>query len=195
MTFFEDYLPPYQKTMNLVLTSVMTALVCVCTILFQIPIPATGGYFNVGEAVIYITAILFGPIVGGIAGGVGAALADLMGPYSYYAPGTLVIKFCEGFIIGLIIFVIRSKDWKPWKEHFVVISAVIIGGLVMVAGYWAYEAYILGLGPIIPLGEVPANLVQVGIGTVVAIPASLAIQKALEINRVVKKDPQEFPVQ
>jgi uncharacterized membrane protein len=183
MGFFEAYLPPYQKTMNLVLISIMTALVCVSTLLFQIPIPTTGGYFNVGEAIIYITAILFGPIVGGIAGGVGAALADAMGPYSIYAPGTLVIKFCEGFIIGFIVFSIRSKEWKPWKEYFVIISAVIIGGLVMVVGYWTYEAYILGYGPIVPLGEVPLNLMQVGIGSLVAIPASLAIQRALELEK------------
>ena len=183
MKFFEAYLPQYQKTMNLVLTSVMTALVCVSTVLFQIPIPATGGYFNVGEAIIYITAIIFGPIVGGIAGGVGAALADVMSPYSIYAPGTLVIKFCEGFIIGFIVYTIQLKEWKPWKEYFVIISAVIIGGLVMVVGYWAYEAYILGLGPIVALGEVPLNLMQVGIGSSVAIPSGLGIQKALEIKR------------
>jgi len=136
----------------------------------------------VGEAIIYISAIVFGPIVGGIAGGVGAALADVMGPYSIYAPGTLVIKFCEGFIIGFIVFSIRLKEWKPWKEYFVIISAVIIGGLVMVVGYWTYEAYILGLGPIVALGEVPLNLMQVGIGSLVAIPASLAIQRALELK-------------
>jgi uncharacterized membrane protein len=183
MKFFEAYLPQYQKTLNLVLTSVMTALVCVSTVLFQIPIPVTGGYFNVGEAIIYISAIVFGPIVGGIAGGVGAALADVMGPYSIYAPGTLVIKFCEGFIIGFIVFTIRLKEWERWKKYFVIISAVIIGGVFMVVGYWTYEAYILGFGPIVALGEVPVNLMQVGIGSLVAIPASLAIQRALELKK------------
>lgn len=183
MGFFEDYLPHYPKTMTLVLASLMTALVCIATLLFQIPIPATGGYFNVGEAIIYIAAILFGPIVGGFAGGVGAALADAVGPYAVYAPGTLVIKFCEGFIIGLIVFAIRLKEWKPWKEYLVIISAVIIGGLIMVFGYWIYEAYVLGLGPIVALGEVPLNLMQVGIGSLVAIPSGLGIQKALEINK------------
>ncbi|MDD1777710.1 MAG: ECF transporter S component [Candidatus Helarchaeota archaeon] len=183
MGFFKEYLPQYPKTMTLVLTGLMTALVCVATVLFQIPIPATGGYFNVGEAIIYIAAILFGPIVGGFAGGVGAALADAMSPYAIYAPGTLVIKFCEGFIIGFIVFAVRSKEWKRWKEYFVIISAVIIGGLIMVVGYWTYEAYILGLGPIVALGEVPLNLMQVGFGSLVAIPSGLGIRKALEINR------------
>jgi hypothetical protein len=53
----------------------------------------------------------------------------------------------------------------------------------MVVGYWAYETYILGLGPIVPLGEVPFNLIQFGIGALVAIPSGLGIQKALEIKR------------
>jgi uncharacterized membrane protein len=182
MGFLEDYLPQYQRTMNLVLVSIMTALVCVSTLLFQIPIPLTGGYFNVGEAIIYISAIIFGPLIGGIAGGVGAALADaVLAPI--FAPGTLIIKFCEGFIIGFIIYTVRLRAWKLWKEYLVIIGAVIIGGLVMVLGYWIYESYALGLGQIIALAEVPANLVQVFIGALIAIPASIAIQRALELRK------------
>jgi len=183
MGFLEEYLPPYQRTMNLALISIMTALVCVSTYLFRIPIPLTEGYFNVGEAIIYISAIVFGPIIGGVAGGVGAALADVIGGYAIYAPGTLIIKFCEGFIIGYILFTIRLKEWKYWKEYFIIISAVIIGGLVMVSGYWTYEAYVLGFGPIVPLAEVPVNLIQVLVGALIAIPASYAIQSALELRK------------
>ncbi|MHA1264732.1 MAG: ECF transporter S component [Candidatus Helarchaeota archaeon] len=175
----EKLLPPYQKTLNLVFSSIMTALVCVATLIFQIPIPITGGYFNVGEAIIYISAILFGPIIGGISGGVGAALADLMSPYAIYAPATLVIKFCEGFIIGYIVFMVKYKEIEKWKHLFVLIGAVIIGGLEMVAGYWIYEAYILGLGTAYATFEVPVNLTQLLIGSIIAIPAGIGIEKAL----------------
>ena len=188
MGFINDYLPPYQKTMNLVLASIMTALVCVTTYFFQIPIAATGGYFNVGEAVIYITAILFGPIIGGIAGGVGAALADAMSPYIIYAPATLVIKFCEGFIIGFIIYRAHLKKWEGWKEYFIIITAVIIGGLIMVLGYFIYEAYVLGLGVPYAVVEIPFNLTQLGIGSAVAIPVSIGIQKAYPIKESPKEE-------
>jgi len=68
---------------------------------FTISVPATSGYFNIGETIIYITAILFGPYVGAIAGGVGAAISDmLLAPV--FAPGTLVIKALEGAIVGFL---------------------------------------------------------------------------------------------
>ena len=189
MGFFEDYMPPYQKTVNLVLASLMAALVCVATYFFWIPIPATSGFFNIGEVFIYIAAILFGPLIGGFAGGVGAALGDIFLGYYIYAPGTLYIKFLEGFIVGLIVYKARLKQWEGWKEHLVVIAAVIIGGLIMVVGYWSYQAYILGQGPIVPLiNEVPVNLLQLLVGAVVAIPVSFGIQKAYPIQEVPDKE-------
>lgn len=88
-------------TTELALTPIFTALVTVATMVFTISVPATSGYFNIGETVIYIAAILFGPYVGAIAGGVGAAISDiLLAPV--FAPGTLVIKALEGAIVGLL---------------------------------------------------------------------------------------------
>ena len=62
-----------------------------------------------------------------------------------------------------------------------IIIAVVIGGLIMVAGYWTYEAYILGQGPIVPIAEIPYNLTQLLCGGLVAIPVSLGVQKAYPI--------------
>jgi uncharacterized membrane protein len=58
--------------------AVFAALVCIVTIAFVVSIPVTGGYFNLGEAVIYIAALVFGPAVGAFSGGVGAMTADLL---------------------------------------------------------------------------------------------------------------------
>ena len=73
------------------------------------PIPASNGYFNFGEAVIYVIALTFGPIIGGISGGVGSMIADLI-LLPAYAPGTLVIKFFEGFVVGYIFFRLKDKS-------------------------------------------------------------------------------------
>ncbi|TFG05382.1 MAG: ECF transporter S component [Promethearchaeota archaeon] len=189
MNFFTDYFPPYQRTMKIVLTSIMTALVCVATLILYIPIPNTpGGYFNVGEVIIYLTAILFGPIIGGLAGGAGAALADVF-VAPQYAPGTFIIKFCAGFIIGYFIYTIRLKSWENWKAKVIYLTAFIIGGAVMVLGYFIYEAYIwpVIIGPeagfIIAVGSLPWNSVQALLSAIVAIPASVAILKGLpELN-------------
>jgi len=45
-------------------SAVMAALVCATTMLIQVPIPATEGFFNIGDAMIMVSALTFGPIVG-----------------------------------------------------------------------------------------------------------------------------------
>jgi uncharacterized membrane protein len=89
-------------------TVIFTALVFVATYIIQIPIAATTGYFNVGDSMIYVAALLYGPFVGAFAGGVGAALSDAIG-YGIFVPGTLVIKFVEGAIVGYVGHKIRPK--------------------------------------------------------------------------------------
>jgi uncharacterized membrane protein len=90
------------KTVRLAITAVSTSLICVATMIFSIYVPATRGFFNVGETMIYVAALLFGPLTGAFAGGVGSALADILLNYWYYAPATLVIKACEGAVVGFL---------------------------------------------------------------------------------------------
>jgi uncharacterized membrane protein len=87
---------------SLAVTAVFTALVCVVTTIFSIYVPATEGFFNIGESMVFLSAILFGPFVGAFAGGVGSMLADLMLGYPHYAPATLIIKACEGAVVGAL---------------------------------------------------------------------------------------------
>ncbi len=74
----------------------------------MIPIPATSGYFNLGETLIYVAALLFGPFVGAAAGA-GATIADaLVAPQ--YAPGTFTIKAIEGLLVGILIKKISTEN-------------------------------------------------------------------------------------
>ncbi|MDO8124404.1 MAG: ECF transporter S component, partial [Candidatus Hermodarchaeota archaeon] len=56
--------PQMPKSLLISITALMAALVAVLTMAFQIYVPATTGYFNLGEVGVFISAILFGPIVG-----------------------------------------------------------------------------------------------------------------------------------
>ncbi len=87
---------------DLAAMGVFTAFVAAATMAVSIFVAATGGYFNVGETMVYTTALLMGPIVGGFAGGVGSMLADVALGYGVFAPATLVIKGLEGFIVGYL---------------------------------------------------------------------------------------------
>ena len=151
--------------LKLAMAAVFAALVCVATLALVINIPATSGYFNLGETVIYIAALLFGPLVGAVAGG-GAAIADIL-VAAQFAPGTLIIKGFEGAIVGFL-----NKKIQKITRSLTLSAAVsiIIGGLEMIAGYFIYEQLVLGYPFAAALVEVPFNIVQMLVGLVVAIP-------------------------
>ena len=158
---------------KLALAAMFAALVFVVT--SQIPpisIPATSGYFNFGETVIYIAALISGPLVGALAGGVGSMLADVYLGFVAFAPGTLVIKGVEGAIVGFL----NTKLRKHISNLTVCASiSAVVGGLEMVTGYFLYEQLALGYPFAAALVEVPFNLVQMAVGLVVAIPVMHAV--------------------
>ncbi len=149
--------------------SVMTALVAVATCMISIPTPPTRGYINVGDAMVMISALLFGPIVGMIAGGVGSALADVILGYVWWAPYTLIIKGLEGLVAGLL-----------YKKYGSKILATIPAGAIMVLGYLLTETVLYGYGP--ALVELPGNTFQAAFGIIVGICVAEAIEKRLKIK-------------
>jgi len=157
-------------TKQIAASGIMAALVCVATMFFVVPIPATEGYFNVGDAMVMVAAITFGPIVGAFAGGVGAGLADVLSPYSYYAPYTFCIKGIEGFIAGWIL----TRGRRP--SLMKIVLAWLVGGLEMVAGYLVAEYFFLGYGAA-AFAEVPFNFVQMAVAGLVGVPISLALRR------------------
>ncbi|MDI9644856.1 MAG: ECF transporter S component [Candidatus Verstraetearchaeota archaeon] len=96
-------------------TAFYTALVSVSTVAFTIYVPATRGYFNIGEAAVYTAALLGGARIGAFAGGVGSMLADLILGYYLFAPATLVIKGMEGGILGLLSSRPPALSHKAWR--------------------------------------------------------------------------------
>ena len=163
-------------TVKLTLATIFAALVFVVTSQIPpIPIPATGGYFNLGETTIYVAALLFGPFVGAFSGGVGAMLADLYLGYVHFAPGTLIIKGVEGAVVGFLN--IKLKKWIPNSTVRAVI-AVIAGGTAMVAGYFLYETLLAVLFPsldIYAMAEVPLNIGQMLVSLIIAVPVMHAL--------------------
>ena len=79
------------KLRTLILAAMFAALTCVATMIIHIPSPI-GGYFNLGDCMVLLSAFVLGPVWGTAAGGIGSALADVICGYFVYAPGTLVIK-------------------------------------------------------------------------------------------------------
>jgi len=145
---------------RLAITAIFTSLVCVATMVFSIYVPQTRGFFNIGETMVYITALLFGPLIGAFAGGVGSMSADIFLGYTHYAPATLVIKACEGAIVGLLgrkRLTFKSKlQWKGFTFAVGLIAGVLLGSIGSLYYSGQVELY-LGIPP----PENPTSLVFV----------------------------------
>lgn len=143
-------------------TAMFTALICAATLVIQIPIPATGGYVNVGDCFLLAAAWCLGPWYGLFAAGVGSALADLCSGYLFYVPGTLVVKGVMALIAALLADRLRRR--LPMR------AGRILGALaaetVMVSGYFLYEWAILENAVPAALAGIPSNLLQGTVGIV-----------------------------
>jgi uncharacterized membrane protein len=121
------------QSKKIAVTAVFAALVTIATLLVRIPEPAAGGYLDIGDSVIFITAMLFGRTIGGIAGGIGSMFADLINGAPEYAPATLVIKGMEGFVTGYVFS--KLKDQLSSESTFDTRSMIRILFIGIVASF------------------------------------------------------------
>jgi len=163
-----SYMKPENLLIQLSLMAVMTGLVAVATLVIRIPNPM-GGYFNVGDVMIFVAALTFNPIIGGFAGGVGSAIADAIGFPVFVIP-TLIVKGLEGLLAGFI----TNK-----KSIFRDILAVVVAGSEMIIGYFLVELYALQWGLGGALAEVSPNIVQIVIGGLIGIPVAYVVRRRL----------------
>lgn len=157
---------------KLVIAALFAALACTATMSIRIPTPGTGGYIHPGDAVVILSGIVLGPVWGLLAGGIGSALADLLGGYFIYVPITFVIKGLIAFTAGLIY----QKIGDTKKSRY---AAVILGGIVdiifVAAGYFLCEAVMYGMAA---AASIPANIIQGTSGLILAVvlyPVLIAI--------------------
>jgi len=92
-----------RRQVALVVSALMSALAFIATFLIIVPLPWTGGYFNLGDAAVILSGLLFGPAIGGIVGAIGPTVADIIAGYLVFAPATLVAKALEGAVSGLVV--------------------------------------------------------------------------------------------
>ncbi|RLG42687.1 MAG: hypothetical protein DRN78_02985 [Thermoproteota archaeon] len=110
-----------------------TALVLAATVIINIYVPATRGYFNLGETMIYLVALLFDPLTAAFAGGVGSALADVVLGYTIYAPATLVIKAAEGALASTLVRRLRGRQRGIFALSMGTVAAYFV--VILVIGY------------------------------------------------------------
>ncbi|MCP5455133.1 MAG: ECF transporter S component [Thermotogae bacterium] len=120
-----------KKSNSVIYSGLMIALVFIGTFLIKIPVPMTQGYIHPGDSMIFVAGILFGWKTGMLAGGIGSAMADLVGGYAVYAFPTLIIKGIMGLIVGFISEETRKNKKIKFSVSLISSAVWIIFGLIL----------------------------------------------------------------
>ena len=113
---------------QITLAALAIAVVCVSTMVIQIPIPL--GYMHLGNCCILLFGVFFSRAIGTLAGGVGSCLADLLSGYPQWILPTLIIKGIMGYAIAAL-----SKAQVPGLT-----MEGVLGMVLFYAAGFAFEA-------------------------------------------------------
>ena len=152
------------------IVAAFATLAFVGTFIIRIPIPATGGYFNLGDTFVMTAALLYGPATGALVGLIGPAMADAIG-FPQFILATGVVKALEGGVMGWLA--------GPGRGKGQVLPALALGVVILVGGYFVFEAFVYpALATAIPffgvtdakaaLAEIVPNLIQGVISAMIA---------------------------
>lgn len=125
------------NTTDLVQTSLLIALVFVATrfINIRLPIASNGGLVHLGNAMLFISAIVFGKKKGALAGAFGMGLFDLLSEWAIWAPFTFIVRGVMGYTIGKISW----SNGKRGSDVLTNILAIGVSGVWMLFGYYVTE--------------------------------------------------------
>ncbi len=134
----------------------LLVVVCLITLFIRIPLPSRG-YFNVGDIAVVFSGLVLGFLVPGrgwlwaiVAGGVGSALADILGGFAMFAPLTFVAKSLEAGFAALAVS-------RSGFGHYLFLG---LGGLGMVGGYFIGEVMMPNIGFQGAAAELLPNIIQ-----------------------------------
>jgi len=139
-------------------TAIMAALVFVFTFTFKIPIG--NGYTHLGDAFIFLSVYLLGGRKATFAGGLGAALADLVSGYTMWIVPTFTAKFLMAAVYCLIAELAFNRNLIGY-----VIGAV--AGTIIHIGVYSLAWYLL-FGKAAMLSALPTLTIQTIVGLAVA---------------------------
>jgi uncharacterized membrane protein len=150
------------KTKQITIGAVLIAVNIVLSYVAKLPTPT--GFVSLVEAGIFIGAWHFGPKMGLAVGGLTGFLLDLFAGYPQWMFFSLIIHGLEGWIIGNLC-----------------------GSFTMIFGYWLAGSFLLWItggtkmsiqtAMLAGLTDVPANIMQVLVGFIVALLVSVPLRK------------------
>ena len=152
----------HSKTKKIVISALMTALVCVATMIIKIPSPLKG-YLNFGDGIVLLAGWMLPCGYGFLAAGLGSALADFFSGYVAYAPVTFIIKGTMA-LIAFACFKLMNKRIGKLPSQLI---GAVLAEIVMVIGYFVFEGFLYGFAPSVI--NIPANSAQGIAGIIIGI--------------------------
>ncbi len=179
---------PYFTTYKIVFLALMAAIVFVVTY-FRFPL--LGSKVHFANAMCLLSGLLFGPVGGGLAAGIGSGLFDLLNGYGIdEAIVTTVSKFLMAFICAVIAGTLRGEDRK---------ARIVLGGVIGALSYvvlymlktYVYRrfiyAYTLDATWATMLSKLPASLINAVFAMIVAPIFYAALKRVLQRSAVLEK--------
>lgn len=138
-----------EQTRLLCISAIFAAVIYIFTAWFHIP--SHTGYTHVGDAFVYLAGSILPTPYAMTAAAIGGMLADLLGGYAMWMPGTGMIK-----ALTALCFSSKTRTILNRRNSWAIVPSFVL----CVGGYYLYEALITG-NFIAPLGGVPGYCVQV----------------------------------
>ena len=121
---------------SIVLAGLMAAMICLATTFLHINVGASG-YIHLGDAIIYLAAVLLPTPYAVAAASIGGVLADVFSGAAVWALPTAIIK-----AVMVLAFTAKNERILCRRNWL----APLWAGLVCVGGYYVAEMVILVLG-------------------------------------------------
>ena len=168
---------------TVVLSGLLAAMICLATTFLHINVGASG-YIHLGDAVIYLAAVLLPTPYAVAAASIGGVLADVFSGAAVWAVPTALIK------AAMVLIFTAKKERILCRRNLL---APLLAGLICVGGYYVAEMVILVLGgsawPAAAIGAVAGvsfNTVQV-VGCGVAYIAAAVGLDRLNLKKRLQK--------
>lgn len=190
----------HSRVLQMSLTALMAALCYIGFTFFKINIPVgeSSTAIHFGNTFCVLGALILGGVPGGLAGAIGMGIGDLLDPlYVTSFPKTFLLKFCIGFITGLVAHKKAKlgslkEDGQIAKWTFLAALAGMSFNVVCepVISYF-YKNYLLGVessaAKIFAAWTAGATFINAFTSVIIATLIYIALRKALGNSSLGKK--------
>ena len=177
------------RIFDIVFVGVLAAMVYVVT-LFRFPL--LGSKVHFANAVCLLSGMLLGPVLGGMAAGIGSALFDAFTGYDFI---NVLITFVSKFAMAWVCGKVMDATGKGWHRFDGTLLSAVAGALTYVALYmlktYVYQRFVYGF----PLQAVGATMISKLIPSLINAAAAIvaapiffhAVLPALRAGGVLKR--------